>query len=98
MESKLWPRGAALAERLWTDPDTNWQAAEIRLIHHRQRLVERGIKADALQPEWCHQNEGFCSEDPGQEFDVAYICLFGLVLFVVYLLFARAPRRHSKTD
>ena len=60
MEGKLWPRGAALAERLWTDPDTDWKAAEMRMYHHRQRMVQRGILADALQHEWCHQNEGFC--------------------------------------
>ena len=26
----------------------------------RERMVERGIAADALQPEWCHQNEALC--------------------------------------
>jgi len=60
MEGKLWPRSAALGERLWSDPDTDWRAAEVRLYHQRQRMVTRGIMADALQPEWCHQNEGFC--------------------------------------
>ena len=60
MENKLWPRGSALAERLWSDPDTDWKTAEVRMIHQRQRLIERGIMADAVQPEWCHQNEGFC--------------------------------------
>ena len=60
MENKLWPRGAALAERLWSDPDTPWQDAEFRMTHHRQRLVQRNIAADALQPQWCHQNEGHC--------------------------------------
>lgn len=60
MESKLWPRSAALAERLWSDPTTDWTVADTRLVHHRQRLVQRGIHADALQPEWCHHNEGYC--------------------------------------
>ncbi|EFX82594.1 hypothetical protein DAPPUDRAFT_101206 [Daphnia pulex] len=60
IEGKLWPRSSALAERLWTDPDTNWRAAEHRMNHHRERLVQRGIQADGLQPEWCHQNEGYC--------------------------------------
>lgn len=60
VESKIWPRAAALAERLWTNPETNWSAAEFRMINQRQRLVERGLDADVLQPEWCHQNEGGC--------------------------------------
>ena len=30
------------------------------MVHHRERLVARGIGADAIQPEWCHQNEGLC--------------------------------------
>jgi len=60
IQGKLWPRGSALAERLWSDPEEGWKAAEIRMINQRQRLVERGISADALQPEWCHQNEGMC--------------------------------------
>ncbi|KZS17103.1 Beta-hexosaminidase subunit beta [Daphnia magna] len=60
IEGKLWPRSSALAERLWTDPDTTWRAAEHRFNHHRERLVQRGIQADALQPEWCHQNDGYC--------------------------------------
>ena len=65
IESKLWPRGFALAERLWSDPDTSWREAELRLINHRERLVSRGILADAIQPEWCHQNEKRCSDKHG---------------------------------
>jgi len=60
MEGKLWPRGAALGERLWTNPSTGWFDAELRLINHRQRLVERGLEPDRIQPEWCHQNERLC--------------------------------------
>ncbi|XP_037773623.1 chitooligosaccharidolytic beta-N-acetylglucosaminidase-like [Penaeus monodon] len=60
LDARLWPRGAALAERLWTNPSHNWEPAETRLIHQRQRLVARGIEADRIQPQWCHQNEGLC--------------------------------------
>jgi len=60
VDSRLWPRGAALAERLWSDPEHNWKPAEFRLINQRQRMAQRGIKADRIQPEWCHQNEGLC--------------------------------------
>lgn len=59
---KLFPRVSALGERLWSDPEAGltWKQAETRMIHHRQVLVSRGIEADALQPEWCHQNEALC--------------------------------------
>lgn len=57
---KLWPRASALAERLWSDLETDWKQAEIRMVTHREDLVARGIQADALQPEWCNQNEGLC--------------------------------------
>jgi len=57
---KLWPRASALGERLWSDPPGGWKQAEVRMVNHRERLVSRGIAADALQPEWCHQNDGLC--------------------------------------
>lgn len=62
-EGKIWPRTAALAERLWTNPSQGWRAAEYRFIYHRERLVERGIQADAIQPLWCQQNSGYCYLD-----------------------------------
>jgi len=62
VEPKLWPRGCAFAERLWTDPqETGWREAEQRLLEHRRRLVhERGLHADAMMPEFCRQNDGEC--------------------------------------
>lgn len=57
---KLWPRASALAERLWSDPASNWKQAEIRLVSHRENMVMRGVTADGVQPEWCNQNEGLC--------------------------------------
>ena len=33
---------------------------EIRMVTHRQLLVERGINADAIQPEYCYISEGSC--------------------------------------
>ncbi|KAF2899729.1 hypothetical protein ILUMI_06455 [Ignelater luminosus] len=60
VDSRIWPRAAALAERLWAEPTTNWRAAEPRMLIHRQRLVNRGIQADALEPEWCLQYEENC--------------------------------------
>ncbi|XP_072160633.1 chitooligosaccharidolytic beta-N-acetylglucosaminidase isoform X1 [Bemisia tabaci] len=59
-DSRLWPRVAALAERLWSDPQEGWESAEHRFLHHRERLVQRGLRADSVEPEWCYQNEGSC--------------------------------------
>ena len=30
------------------------------MLDQRARQVERGTAADALQPEWCRQNEALC--------------------------------------
>ncbi|KAF2899728.1 hypothetical protein ILUMI_06454 [Ignelater luminosus] len=60
VDSRMWPRAAALAERLWAEPTTKWRAAEPRMLIHRQRLVNRGIQADALEPEWCLHYEESC--------------------------------------
>jgi len=57
---KLWPRASALAERLWSDPTEGWKQAEIRMVSHREDLLLRGVSGDAIQPEWCNQNEGLC--------------------------------------
>ncbi len=60
VESRIWPRLSAVAERLWTDPTTSWSEAEPRLLQHRHRLSQRGVRADVLQPEYCRQNQGKC--------------------------------------
>ena len=61
VEGRLFPRAAALAERLWSDPSEHWSAgAEQRMLQHRERLRQRGVRADALQPEWCRLNENQC--------------------------------------
>lgn len=60
LDSKVWPRLSALAERLWTNPTTGWRDAESRMLNHRERLVENGIQAESLEPQWCQQHEGDC--------------------------------------
>jgi len=60
LDQRLWPRASAVAERLWSNPNQNWKAADDRMQWHRARLVARGIKADALQPQWCLLNQGKC--------------------------------------
>lgn len=53
LDSRLWPRASALAERLWSNPQANWRNAESRMLINRRRLVEiGGLSADRLQPEW----------------------------------------------
>ncbi|XP_050674128.1 chitooligosaccharidolytic beta-N-acetylglucosaminidase isoform X2 [Leptidea sinapis] len=59
-ESRLWPRAAAMAERLWAEPRENWRSAERRMLAVRERLVRLGIQADSVEPEWCYQNDGYC--------------------------------------
>ncbi len=63
MESRIFPRADALAERLWSNPKGRrgkWQRAEERLMQQRWRLTHRGVNAEALQPEWCRINPGQC--------------------------------------
>lgn len=60
LDSRLWPRASAMAERLWTNPNAAWRQAETRMLTHREELVRNGIAAEALQPEWCLANEGNC--------------------------------------
>ena len=60
---KVWPRAAALAERLWTHPAgvSSEKHVDGRMQMHRHRLVDRGIAAEALQPLWCEQHGMACS-------------------------------------
>ena len=60
VEGKIFPRASAYGERLWSNPTTKWYAAEHRMLQHRLRLTQRGVRADRLQPEWCRQNGGQC--------------------------------------
>lgn len=50
-DSRVWPRAAATAERLWSPQNvTNLGDAFSRLLRHTCRLAARGIEADALGP------------------------------------------------
>lgn len=66
VHQKLWPRAAALAEALWTHPSSNWYDADPRMQQWRHTLVNRGIQAEALQPQWCQQRGAYaCTLDTG---------------------------------
>lgn len=66
LDARLWPRAAAFAERVWSDPQLDVATYNIqedvytRLSTHRDRLVSRGLNAEALWPSWCTQNPGMC--------------------------------------
>uniref|UniRef100_A0A336MD78 Beta-hexosaminidase n=1 Tax=Culicoides sonorensis TaxID=179676 RepID=A0A336MD78_CULSO len=61
LHTKIWPRAAALAERLWSDPIiSNYDEVETRLNAQTKRLTAMGLTPDALRPEWCLLNEGNC--------------------------------------
>jgi hypothetical protein len=62
IDSKMWPRGSVIAENLWSAPKLRTPLVYSRLNHHNNRLIERGIHADALQPESCYLS-GHC-DDP----------------------------------
>merc|ERR1712179_431946 len=59
-EMKMFPRASAHAERLWTNPKTNYVDAQKRLVDFTYRLQQRGVGSDAVQPEYCRLNEGKC--------------------------------------
>lgn len=60
VDTRLWPRAAALGEVLWSEPNGTWRDAEQRMLVQRERLISLGINSDALEPEWCWQNEENC--------------------------------------
>ncbi|KAI0697016.1 N-acetylhexosaminidase [Cytidiella melzeri] len=75
LDSIVWPRLASAAEVFWTGatlPDgtprlganvTSGSTSFARLHELRYRLLDRGIKAIALQPHWCAVRPGACDLD-----------------------------------
>lgn len=66
LDSRLWPRSSALAERLWTDPANNHdpeflpQDVFSRMSVFRNRLIKLGIQAEPIFPKFCSQNANEC--------------------------------------
>ncbi|XP_062542125.1 probable beta-hexosaminidase fdl isoform X2 [Armigeres subalbatus] len=66
LDSRLWPRAAALAERLWTDPVEEIYSESVpkdtfnRMSVFRNHLLELGIRAEPIFPKYCAQNQDEC--------------------------------------
>lgn len=60
LDTRVWPRAAAVAERLWSNPMSLASAAEPRLQRFRTRLIARGLRPDVISPGWCQQNDNRC--------------------------------------
>lgn len=61
VDARTWPRAAAVAERLWSDPETTAAQAITRFYRHNDRLRRtRGINSEPLAPQYCIANEGEC--------------------------------------
>lgn len=61
IDSRVWPRAAAVAERLWANPDTTSQLATERLFRHNTRLQLLDIQPEPIAPKYCILNEGQCT-------------------------------------
>ena len=52
--NRVWPRAAAVAERLWSPRDaTDVEDATARLADLRCRMLARGIAAQSMGPGFC---------------------------------------------
>lgn len=60
LDSRLWPRASALAERLWTEPEENYRHVENRILLHRHYLTLFGIQAESIEPDWCMMHDKQC--------------------------------------
>ncbi|KAJ7258751.1 N-acetylhexosaminidase [Mycena haematopus] len=60
LDSTTWPRAASTAELFWSGPGGDVQAALPRLHEEVYRFRQRGVAANALQPEWCALRPGAC--------------------------------------
>ncbi|XP_057662875.1 probable beta-hexosaminidase fdl isoform X1 [Diorhabda carinulata] len=61
LETRIWPRTAAFAERVWSDlPFFDPHNVVTRLSAQRDRLIRRNLQVAAIWPEWCTHHPGKC--------------------------------------
>ncbi|KAJ6584388.1 N-acetylhexosaminidase [Mycena capillaripes] len=60
LDSTTWPRAASTAELFWSGPGGDVETALPRLHEEVFRFRQRGVAANALQPEWCALRPGVC--------------------------------------
>ncbi len=65
IDTKLWPRVAAWAENIWSgNKDVNGKnrvtTMTQRILNFRERLIGKGIAAEALVPKYCMKNPHAC--------------------------------------
>lgn len=61
LETRLWPRAAAFAERVWSDPPIFDQNDVFRRIDfHSRRLKNRGFRVAAIWPQICSLHPDKC--------------------------------------
>lgn len=83
LDSTIWPRAAAIAERLWSpiwvnDPNK----AEPRLEHFRcHTLLKRGVRAGPVRPGYCPYTYA-----PIQQYNETYAYLAFILVIVVLVI------------
>ncbi|KAJ7162926.1 N-acetylhexosaminidase [Mycena filopes] len=60
LDATTWPRAASTAELFWSGPGGDVEKALPRLHEEVYRFRQRGVAANALQPEWCALRPGAC--------------------------------------
>lgn len=63
LQTRIWPRSAAFAERVWSNPPVYDKISDriyTRLDTQRRRMVGRGIEVEGIWPQYCTQNPGKC--------------------------------------
>jgi len=62
LDQTVWPRTSAVGERLWSEANINdYEEAYGRLQWMTQRMIERGIGANMIGPEYCMYNPKECN-------------------------------------
>lgn len=87
LDSRVWPRATAAAERLWSDPLYSSSWAEDRLITQRERLVRQGLRPETITPQWCAHNPGLCLNSANTSWHAEqYSALYDSTLTYSYFL------------